>query len=397
MKFASNFNFKNAALLQSLPEHTEPVLQDTPTTIHFVFRNGVLAITAKGIKLVPMDKITAPVWSTHIIDHDIKVLKKTPKSHYAKFIYNLADRNKSRELQLWYLLGYLMHDYHNPERARIPILYDTTNKKGKHGGTGKDVLLEGITKVRAGLVLDGKEWKMQNDNEFFFSSVREHHRLVIISESKGQAMFDALYVKSQGPTTIRVKRKDDIVIPKDRTPKFAITSNMFFDASDSSNKRRQMPVILSGHYRDMGVPAPIVKEHGCIFYSKDWDETEWNNFYLTLATIAQTYLATPEPEYDFSTVTRQAFQIKYGPMATFILGITEPNLPDFIDLSTISVEFCEEFLDLPEDPNDRASVLHKTKIELSERLCHWLDSQRVTYEKKRIGRGNTRKTVLKLR
>jgi hypothetical protein len=49
----------------------------------------------------------------------------------------------------------------------------------------------------------------------------------------------------------------------------------------SSNIRRQFIIEFGNHYKKQikkGNEKPIQAEHGCIFFSDDWDEAEWKRF-----------------------------------------------------------------------------------------------------------------------
>lgn len=392
LKFAMKLNFNKNAIIFTLPQHIKPVMKDTADTIHFAFNNGVVVVTKKDIKMVPYSDLKVSVWRSHLIDFDIDIKdKSTPE--YKKFIWNLSGKDRETEQRIHYALGYLMHDYVIRSRSKIILLYDKTRKKGKQGGTGKDLLFEGLSYVRRLKVLDGKKWKLNGSNDFFYQGITIDTQIVIISDPEYQSQFNDLFVKSQGPLIVDKKHKDELYIERDSIPKFGITSNLIFDVSDSSNKRRQIPIVVDGYYRDMKVAEPIVKEHKKQFYV-DWSDKEWNSFYMYLCKIAKEYLSMPAPQVNFDGLIKQRFQNKHGLLGKFIIDLTTPKLPKLINAKEAIDHFIDSYVDLPEGEAGKGER-HSIAIKFNEILIEWLEANNVSYESKRVN-SNDKKTKYRI-
>lgn len=391
-KYGRNVNFGKSDVIQKLPEHDGEVLRDTKTTIYACFNNGYVQITAKDIKLLPYSALKGRcVWKSRIIKHDID-LKAKGKSQYSIFVKNLSGKNSKREQDIVYALGYLCHNFHQPSKARVVLLYDETTKKGQQGGTGKDVLIQGVAKLRTTKVLDGKRWKARDENDKFFGSVSRETQVVCISDPSHQNLFESLFVKSQGPFTSDKKYGVEVDIPMEDTPKIAVTSNIVFDASDSSNKRRQIPILINGFYRDLKLPTPIVKVHGKEFYT-EWDAKEYNLFYRDMLNYIHIYLGMPEPEQDFKGLTRQSFLIRHGLLGKFILDYIEPKLPPEVVVSDLADAYMDTYIELPKDDTLRNAEVQSIKTSVAEVLSKWLDTNEIQYIRKRKMTKDGKKTI----
>jgi hypothetical protein len=382
LEYAVKFNFVSNALLNKLPTHVTPLLADKKDVVYIPFSNGVLEITKKSAKLIKYEDLGMCIWNTHIIGFEFNPTCKKVKSEYAKFIWNLSGKNKEVEGKIRYALGYLIHSYSIKSKNRVVLLYDKAKTIGKHGGVGKDLLLRGISFIRKCVIIDGKSWK-PTSSEFFYQLINEDTQVVIISDPEHQQQFNELFVKSQGPLIISRKHKDQLVIDGPRLPKFAIPSNKLFDMSDSSNRRRQLPVILDGYYRDMGVDEPVVKEHGCEFYD-EWNKDEWSKFYSTIIEIVQSYLGSPTPRIEFDDLIKQRFEIKYGLMGKHIMEYVLPKCPKLIALKDLTDSYIDMYIDLP-DGEEGAKERNVIAYKIGGALNEWLNSHsNYEYEKKKI-------------
>lgn len=383
MAYAVKFNFAKNAILSSIPTYDVPALRDKKDKIFIAFKNGILVITKNKTQLIPYSEINRVcIWKSQIADVEINLRAKKGKSQYSKFIYNLSGRDKSNEQKIHYALGYLMHNYSIQSKSKIVLLYDKTKKKGKQGGVGKDLLLQGISYIRRCTILDGKNWKLHGSNDFFYQSVTPDTQVIIISDPEYQSQFNDLFVKSQGPLIVNRKFRDELFIDRKNVPKFAITSNVIFDASDASNKRRQLPLIIDGYYRDMGVEQPIVKEHGSEFYD-EWSKEEWNKFYLTIIEIAQSYLSMPTPRIEFDGLIRQRFENKYGLMGKYIIDLTTPKCPKLISNKEALDQFVESYIDI-DNTEEGKKDYHDLSVKFGEAIMEWFEVCGIEYEKRRV-------------
>lgn len=173
------------------------------------------------------------------------------------------------------------------------ILYDEqiTDLDNPQGGTGKGVIASAIMIIRNTVKLDGK--KINGNDRFDFQDVRIDTEVVWIDDVGKQLNIDRFNSISTDGFNIEQKYKDSIHIPAEESPKIIICSNIIMDCTGTTRKRRQFIIELSSHYSSKissGVEEPIIEEHGCRFFSDDWDDSEWNSFYWFMIGCFQDYL-----------------------------------------------------------------------------------------------------------
>jgi hypothetical protein len=357
--FASKDPFSKG-FLNMLQELEGEFLKDTKDTMYFPFANGYVEVTAKGIKLLPYDGKRL-VWDSQRRKHEINLKGGNKKCMFDAFMRNLAGKDNLKFIQ--WSMGYLMHDYFLPGRSRIVILYDKAATKGNHGRTGKDLLLASVANVRRTTRIDARAMN-KDDNRYMFGSVDEETQFLQISDPRYYSVLSDLFNRVESQFLIEQKYKVSRYLPN--PPKIGMTSNIMFPAENSSEKERQIPIILNPYYRDLGVDEPIVKTHGKRFFT-EWNVEDWNKFYYTMFMCGQVYMQSKGiPKIDFESVYVQSLKQQQGPF----IKLVEERLAKGKKSTFFLIDLAEQYIEENDMPND-ADTRRETCKEIAKALQNY--------------------------
>ncbi|GAA4470452.1 hypothetical protein GCM10023189_59070 [Nibrella saemangeumensis] len=285
----------NDRFLQSLATHTRPILQDTKDRCFIPFKNGIVEVTAKGIRLLPYSMLDKScVWRTHVIQRDFKPNAPT-HCHFATFHRNVSNDEPDRIKSMMSATGYLIHHYNSPSDGQAVILYDEeiTDGKTPQGGTGKGVFCKATAQFRPVAVIDGK--KFDPNDRFCFQQVNLDTVIIQIDDpDRKKFSFERFYSVLTEGITVEKKNEHAFKIPLLESPKIVISTNSVLESEGSSNIRRQFVLEFSDYYKKrikFGEKSnPIVDVHGCTFFTDDWDDDEWSRFDRYMVDCVHTYL-----------------------------------------------------------------------------------------------------------
>lgn len=206
---------------------------------------------------------------------------------------NVCSNDPERIKALKSAIGYLLHAHHKKSGGQMVLLYDEqiTDLNNPQGGTGKGVVASAIMQVRRTVKIDGK--KIKGDDRFDFQDVRLDTEVLWVDDVGKQLSIDRFNSLSTDGFNIERKFKDSIMIPATESPKIIICSNIIMECSGTTRKRRQFIIELSSYYSSKikdGTEEPIIEEHGGRFFTKEWDEREWNLFYWFMIDCLKDYL-----------------------------------------------------------------------------------------------------------
>lgn len=169
-----------------------------------------------------------------------------------------------------------------------------------NGGSGKSFLFEKALKqiVPSFDHLDGKN--DQKNNNFQFERVNSSTRLLLIDDVARDFSLESLFVKITGSFVVNPKGKQSFLIPFDRSPKIAITTNYVPRQFDGSSDRRLLYMVSSDYYHSKG---PSVTEYheartigddfdGKVLYGSDYPEEDWNRDFNLMLQALQFYMQT---------------------------------------------------------------------------------------------------------
>ena len=283
----------NDKFLEFLFEEQAPVITDSSDSVVLFFDNGILEITKSDVSKINYgDFRNGLVWHNNIIDFQLKK-RDASACNFSNFIANVCRGNADRILALRTAIGYLLHSFHRKSGGQMVLLYDEsiTDLNNPQGGTGKGLIANALATLRDTVKMDGKKFK--GDSRFDFQDVTVATRILWLDDVGKQMDIDRFNSISTDGFNVEKKFKDSIFIPPAASPKILICSNIILDCSGTTRKRRQFIIELSDYYSSKigtGVEEPIVAEHGCRFFTDEWNNAEWNRFYWYMIDCIQLYL-----------------------------------------------------------------------------------------------------------
>jgi len=324
-------NIINNRWLTNIQAHETPILKDTETTAYFVYNNGIAEVTADGIHLRPFTELdNRCVWRDQIIGRDFKYqsFETRKKGEFEKFCGNISNGDEKRYNALCSALGYLLHNHFSPIKGQAVIFYDEAlaAEGTPNGGTGKGVLVQGLSQFRKTAKIDGKNYK--SDDKFKWSNVTPSTQLVWIDETNKKFDFKDLFSCLTDGWQVERKHQNKFDIAPEDSPKVVICSNTIMDNEGSSTKRRQFIVELSDHYSKQiiqGTEEPIKDQHGGILFSKDWDKEQWSLFDSFMLECVRSYLENGLQPYELVNVGMNLLKQKTS--EEFVSYIEADELP----------------------------------------------------------------------
>lgn len=205
-------------------------------------------------------------------------------------------------------LGYMLRKYKSRGLPKAVYCMETSvleEEEGSHnGGTGKSLYLSSLNLLRKAEFLNGQSMK-DNKWDFVFQRISFDTDIVNIDDLNSSIDMNRFLPDITGDLQVNPKNKDEFVIPYDRSPKFAFTSNHAIKRFDGSLRRRIQFVSFSDYYHsdnpDINLKGRSPRSEFGRDLLKDYDEADWNMFYNFQLQNVRTYMR---------------------------LGLVEPDMPD---------------------------------------------------------------------
>lgn len=281
----------NAQIAASLTHWSPNLLEDTATESYIPYRNGIVTITAKEIKLVPYNSLPFQIWKEQILPRDFKQVKQP--GMFEKFWRNVFGPPNSFAFRQssWYY-GYVLQGTKRESTARAWLLYD--KQTGNNGRTGKTIISSAAGKIRSTTVIDGK--RVDLTDRFAFQTVEPWTKIIVIDDVRKGTSIGPLFSMITGKVVADRKNVNPVSV----RAKFILTSNYILEAEGNSESGRQFVSQVDDFYVRWGKEngntiTPVVDLHGKEFFT-DWDEKDWAQFDTFSAHCLQSYLRDPAPE-----------------------------------------------------------------------------------------------------
>jgi len=283
------FSDKNLRLLKTLPLN---FISDTPEYGYFFFLNGVVQISATETLLKPYSEFDDFVWESSIIQRDyvpVETKDLQEQSDQMRFLSDLTvvvDPTKTveRTKSLASAIGYMLHRFKDPTTTKAIILMDVYVDGQPNGGSGKTLLIQSIGKVRNLSIVDGKKYDQRE--WFALSSVDLGSELLLFDDTEKNFNFEEIFPLVTTGFLVRLKYKNNVYLPFEKSPKVAITTNYAILGDSSSHKRRKFEFEISPTYSAKYSPR---EKFGRTFF-EGWDDEQWNLFYNTMFQCLQVFL-----------------------------------------------------------------------------------------------------------
>lgn len=262
--------------------------RDTKERCDIPFKNGIVRITADGIKLLPYDDIDGffPKHSTQ--DHEISIcdIDENP-SDFTHFLMmaatnvdvlkvELTETEETSMMAFSSMFGYLITNYKNPSfNPAIILSDDDADDEKRNGGRGKSLLQTALSYFRPSIEKGGKAYDPKYTH--VHADLKQEHDLYLIDDVPSNFDFNALYTHITGSIDVQHKGKTAENISFNDSPKFVISTNwaVRHDAEAASTNRRFKEYKFSKFWNINNTPDQYF---GKSFFS-DWDHDEWDVFY----------------------------------------------------------------------------------------------------------------------
>ena len=224
--------------LEYLPSIELGFKRGTKDQAFFYFNNGYLEITEDEINLKSYNELDTPIWEQQIIKRDID-LEHSGISDFFVFVNHLADGKEDRFRSLNSIIGYLLHSYKNPSFTKAIVFADQTiDQNGRaNGGTGKSLLMKGISQMVKMVQLDGKNLKLKSN--FIWQQITKQTEILYLDDVLENFSFENLYSSITEGLTVEKKYQGEVHIPYEEAPKIVISSNYVVKGTGGNSDERR--------------------------------------------------------------------------------------------------------------------------------------------------------------
>src|SRR5690606_23696137 len=148
-----------------------------------------------------------------------------------------------------FIYGYMMHRYKDPSKPWAVYLMDNevVSDDESHGGTGKSLFSNSPRVFMDTRVLNSRNSKLF-ENNFLFDGVTEHTDYFLFDDASKYFKFDNLYTTITGDLNVNPKNNQPYIVPFDKSPKFAISTNYSLRETSPSTMRRLLVGAFSNWY-----------------------------------------------------------------------------------------------------------------------------------------------------
>lgn len=269
--YAEKVRMGRKDFLGFLPNIRPKFLHDGINHAYIYFRNCAVKITSNSVEKIRYENLDGYVWGRQRLDRDfIEVDYKG--CEYNRFISNISGGDDERLMTMETTIGYLMHNFNDSAYNPVVILNDETISDKPEGGTGKGIFVNGISKLRNAVFIDGK--KFDPRDKFQYQRVTPDTQLLAYQDIEKNFRFDLLFSQITDGMTIEMKNQMQLYFPFEEIPKMVITTNHAVKGDGNSYERRQWELEFTQYYKNGFTP---LQEFGHNLFD-GWDESEWHRF-----------------------------------------------------------------------------------------------------------------------
>jgi len=191
---------------------------------------------------------------------------------------------------LMFVLGYHCAQYKDPSRPWFTFLQDMkiSDIGQSSGRSGKGLLSQAITKVRASFYKGGRNLNDKDQYKFFYDGFTEFHDFIEIDDMHEYADFGFFYTQITGKREINPKNYAPFTLEYADSGKMLISSNFELQNMDSSTIGRMLNCGVSDYYHqatklnDYKETRTPETKFGRRLYDEFTDE-DWIKFYNLIA------------------------------------------------------------------------------------------------------------------
>ncbi|MDI1233160.1 MAG: hypothetical protein PSX81_02635 [bacterium] len=300
------------------------LVENTPTSQNTYFNNCYWHVTKSGIESKNLADLNGYIWQQQVKDFAPKLGKEPlvrfvkideynykpifrddfKKADFLQFLINTGNDYRTipfekltpEQLQkVWNNLanklsgiGYATHRHFNPSIAKAIVATDSNDaSEGEsHGRTGKSLLGQLFKNICTTWEIDGKKPDIDTDKNLY-GDVDENTELVYYDDTRKGWDFESVLSRITGNFKIRQMYKAEIHLPREKTPKFFITTNHIIKGylNSPSFRDRINYIPFSNFYNENWKPSNDFKN---LFFD-EWDWEQWNLCYEMVACSQQIY------------------------------------------------------------------------------------------------------------
>jgi len=283
-----NTGLFNMTYLNAIDSVEAKIHRDKSYESHFYFKNGVVTVTKDGVKpLTQYSDFKKYIWHDHIVQRNYNPVQTfgASQSVFEDFISKLSGSDEQRFKRMCSVIGFCLHDYKTPAKAKAIILEDERISANPDGGSGKSLIVLALSQLRKTVINDGKSFDTRAS--FAWQKVDNTVRILCIDDVRHNFNFEDLFsVITAGFRNINKKHKGEIELPLEESPTIILTTNSILKGNSGSFARRQHRVEISPYFNRNR--APFDEYNG--FFFTEWDSEEWDRFHDFMLDCVRFYL-----------------------------------------------------------------------------------------------------------
>lgn len=256
------------------------ILKSTKSKSYKFFSNCIVSITKEEITTLAYNQMetTTLIWDNQVVQREYNETSIDIDGLYYQFLHHSIGISP----YLWRIIGYLTHEYKDESTGYIIVLVEQCPDPKQGGGTGKNIFTNLIGCSTTLKSIAGVQVQL---NEKFLQ-VWNYEKVMALSDIPKRFNFGFLKELSTGSATLKKLFHDEESLSAEILPKFIISTNYSYEASDGGLKRRIIPLEFSAFFtRSGGVDVHFGK-----LFPYDWDATDWLQFDNIIVNAIQQYL-----------------------------------------------------------------------------------------------------------
>lgn len=246
--------------------------RDDKDSSFFYFKNGFVKATKSGKTFHGYKDLNGIIWKRWILQRDYKEIDDGQTGEIERFFSLLCNNDHKRLMALKTAVGYQLHRYKDPATTKAVIVVDEKISDEPEGGTGKSLVVVCISHIRNVAKVDGKDFTF--DNRFAFQDVSWDTEIIAFDDVAKKFDFERLFHKITDGMEVERKGQHRFKIPREKSPKFIITTNYIIEAEGGSAERRKAEIEIFPHFNKKWTPR---EQFGHTLF-EEWDATEWHRF-----------------------------------------------------------------------------------------------------------------------
>lgn len=212
--------------------------------------------------------------------------KEGDKSVYQELTIPQAFETSKHLLSKITAIGYLLHNYRDASVLKAVVAMDGTMTEvgSSNGRSGKSLIGEALRQAIPLVFVNGKNKNFLED-KYKWEEVNERTQIVFIDDILTNFSLEGIFTEITGDFQIEGKGDKKYTLPREKAPKFYITTNHALKGEGGSFRDRQFLIGFSNWYNDVHQP---IDDFGALFWA-EWDTRQWNLFYNFLAMCLHLY------------------------------------------------------------------------------------------------------------